>query len=1223
MTPSSQAGVLDLQKYPLIMAQRGRHIKNSGDPIPNLTPGMNVTGRSIIYRFTLTLGTDPTIVPSYSASIIIVQSAYNTTKSDVISTTTTATDFSGGTLTALKTVGATTVQGVTLNGIQRTWDNGDFSSQPFFGSGTQIVLNKQFQLTTGASSEYKSQLVFAGTWHNFTSEVDLTVISTVSMPSFVYRTTGWQATNDTIGYMIEVFTNLLKFGYGSNTSTGAGSYTQIATAGLSLTANSMHRLKVVVSGANHQIFLDNVLYINVNDSKYSQYSLTVLADAPSAYYRMDEASGTTLVDSGPHAWNGTINTSGVTYAQAGAVSTDLDTAQKYDGVAGHALMNTSVNPAGLSHITIECWCKLTSGTFTGNPRLVANGHTDTLNTGMQLWLNTSGHVIMQVGNGTVNGAATSSSALVAGTWTYLVGTYDGSNVRIYFNGVLQQTTAFTGTIASTTFAVGIGYNPVYIGDYFPGAVDEVCIYPSTLSQTQITAHMTSATTLLTTSASAGSIGLRMYNATAGQISTLFDNFGVAQALTGTWLSPALSLAGAAAYGNSVVQWDIDGLPDGTCVISAQTSIDNGATYQSVVNGGAITGLTHGQSLTGVNLLIKMTLTASNAPIVPTLNGVTVWIIGQYSATGTRISPALPLAGAGRALNALVNWNANTPTGTSLAVATSIDGGVSYQSVATPGAAISGISTQPDPNEDVFLVNSSSDYTQGNFGGTTGAWTWDTTNSRLVGSAGVNGVLTVLTALTYADNQVQAVFDQCDGSGLLANYTSAASGYYIQIWDASGVTTQNSVKLFKRSASTNTQVGSTAAITFVRGTPHLFTLDVQTGVITVSMDGSVLITYTDGSPLGAGLPGLLLNALARLYSLRIQQYGQNVSSLSLLTKLTLTSTVPTVTPQVLDMQAFVSSPDIGAGILIPSKSYQRTFLDANIADLNTQSDYWTRWKNDNAILFQPREASAAPFVLSSLNSQVIAGQVINDILVDGAELDNSGDLYRNRQIMRGCIATSVFTEIKVGDGSATSWSVANPLTSPPASIVLNGQSVTFGIKGIDTGKQYYYQIGSTAIDQDSSQTVLQGSDSFSITYTGSYSQDVVRDNTSMTGTITQSMMATIENSAGGSSSGIVEAVLDVSGTPTNVAAATVQADQLLQRFGNIGRTFKCKTLRSGLTPGMQVSLFVPEFNLNNVQMLLTEIDVTVAQAPGVTGGLLYAWALTLTEAVNLVRGCNYS
>jgi hypothetical protein len=966
--------------------------------IPGLLPGTGLGSKSVIFVYTMTNnGNDPTLTPFLSRISGNVQPSYNATKSDVIYTTN-GTGWSAGTLTNLNLSGYNNLQ---LNGYARNWDDAYFGSQTLYGSSSpaQSTNLQKFFLTTGTGADARSRLDFAGNaWQNFTMECDINLPSASVDCSLVWRCTGWQNNNDTYAYMCAVRTNLIQFGHGTNSASGAGSFTGIGNVVIALSANQTYRLKVVVNGTSHKIYLNDVLYINATDSTYS---------------------------------------------------------------------------------------------------------------------------------------------------------------------------------------------------------------------------------------AAGYVGLRYYNNSGSTSTGTFDNFGIVASLSGTWVSPAIDIHALGTILNSELLYQIDSGDNLTTTsFLAEISLNNGSTWTTCTNLQAsgffqcnpVPGLTSGTNVSSMTqVLIRLTITSSTAATglqMPDLTSVTLRVLGSYSASGTRVSPSLSLSAVTRAATSLVNWNAVLPTNTSLAVATSINGGSTYQSVASAGSAITGIALQPSPIDDVFASNSSANYTQSNWGGTTGTWVWDTANSRLTGSGGNYGTLVYSTVLTAADNQAMADFDQCDGSGILTNYTSTSSGYYIQIWDASASGTTNSVKLFKRSSSTNTQIGSTATITFVRGTPHRFVLDIEAGVITVSMDGNSIITYTDGSPLGAGYSGLLLNTLARAYSLRIQQYGQNVSALSLLTKVTLTSTDPTVTPQLLDMQAFVSSPDIGAGSLIPQVVYQKTYISDNITDLNTKSNYWTTFRNDGTLIFQARNATPAPFVLSSLNSQIIAGQTINDILLDAVELDNSGDSYRNHQIMSGAIATATFTEIKFGDGSTQTWNVVNPLTQPPTSIILNGQIQTFGVKGIDTGKNFYYQVGSTAIDQDAGGTILQEADSFTVIYTGSFSQDVILDNTALSGTITQSQMAAIENSAGGSSSGIVEAVLDVSGTPTTVASATAQGNQLLQRDGNIGRTFICKTLRSGLTPGMQIAQIVPEVGLNNVQMLITGIDVSIAQAPGVTGGLLYTWKLTMMEGPNL-------
>ena len=829
----------------------------SGSAVPNLLPGMVVTGRSVSYRDTLTLGSDPTVITiGVGSPTLTVSAAYAATKTDLISTTTTTANFVAGTLTNLATVGA---NGISLNGVQENWDDGDFSNQPMFGGGTlfQQVENKQMVLQTTTGFDLRSQLLFAGQWQNFTAEVDVTVYGTGSNAAgSVYRTSSgaWQNNNDTYAYTVMLSQTQLIFGRGTNSGSGAGAFTSIATATISLAANSVHRLKIIANGSNHQLFVDSVLLINATDATY---------------------------------------------------------------------------PA------------------------------------------------------------------------------------------------------------------------------------------------------------AGYLGLRIFNGTGSTQSAAFDNFGVAAALSGTWQSPSINIAGPGTYGNSEVFWDIDGLPDSTTSITAQTSIDGGSTFQNVTNGGAISGLTAGGSLTGKTLILKLTLAASNAPVVPALNGATVWVMGQYSSSGTRSTaplgydtfvranqsgwgnaidgqswtvgsgsgtaaiasdtgtltatgggttlmhlgsgsaadmgatcrvkytnaasavrvgvrytsasggtmytaylssnqlgiqkfvagaattlasmtftqtlgsyyqlqivaqgttisasawldgsaspttflltatdsaiasggfcvganlatgdtatfnqfkatlypdPGLSLANVGRAANSLVNWNANLPTNTSMTVQTSVDNGVTWSTISSAGNAVPNIATQPATIADSFTANTSANYTQSNFAsGVTGTWTWDTSHSRLTGSGGTNGTLVHNPALTSADSQVMADFDQCDGSGVIANYIDSNNLYFMQVWDGSGTGTQNSVKLFKRSGGVTTQLGSTATIaTWTRGNYRRFILDVQAGVLTASMDGVQLIQQTDGSPLAAGKSGLLLNTLVRCYNLRIQQYGQLLTSSNYLySKVTLTSKI---------------------------------------------------------------------------------------------------------------------------------------------------------------------------------------------------------------------------------------------------------------------------------------------------------------------------------------------
>jgi RHS repeat-associated protein len=68
---------------------------------------------------------------------------------------------------------------------------------------------------------------------------------------------------------------------------------------------------------------------------------------------------------------------------------------------------------------------------------------------------------------------TSTAAVPLNQWTHLVGTYDGSNLRLYINGSLDSTATASGTVATVSQVTEIGYNNVYSSQSFTGKLDEV------------------------------------------------------------------------------------------------------------------------------------------------------------------------------------------------------------------------------------------------------------------------------------------------------------------------------------------------------------------------------------------------------------------------------------------------------------------------------------------------------------------------------------------------------------------------------------------------------------------------------------------------------------------------------------------------------------------------------------------------------------------------------
>ena len=85
------------------------------------------------------------------------------------------------------------------------------------------------------------------------------------------------------------------------------------------------------------------------------------------------------------------------------------------------------------------------------------------------------------------GAAALHPTPSVGEWHHIVGTYDGSNVRIYSDGVEGTPMSYSTPIGTNNEDLKIGWDPDMLG-YFDGLIDEVHIYNRALSEEEIQKH---------------------------------------------------------------------------------------------------------------------------------------------------------------------------------------------------------------------------------------------------------------------------------------------------------------------------------------------------------------------------------------------------------------------------------------------------------------------------------------------------------------------------------------------------------------------------------------------------------------------------------------------------------------------------------------------------------------------------------------------------------------
>jgi Concanavalin A-like lectin/glucanases superfamily/Fibronectin type III domain len=209
---------------------------------------------------------------------------------------------------------------------------------------------------------------------------------------------------------------------------------------------------------------------------------------PIAYWRLDETTGATAADTaGSYAGTLTNGAAWTTGKSGGAV--------RLDGVDDYiALPNVDV-PG--SAITMAAWLNSSSFPATSDQRFVSKATTVAEQDhywmlGQTLAAGPSRLRFRLKTNGATTTLVASSGDLPLNTWYHAAATYDGTQMRLYLNGVLVGSVAKSGALTTNAAVpVNIGRNPD-ARNYMHGVVDDVRIYNRALTPSEITAMVNGA-----------------------------------------------------------------------------------------------------------------------------------------------------------------------------------------------------------------------------------------------------------------------------------------------------------------------------------------------------------------------------------------------------------------------------------------------------------------------------------------------------------------------------------------------------------------------------------------------------------------------------------------------------------------------------------------------------------------------------------------------------------
>jgi hypothetical protein len=214
------------------------------------------------------------------------------------------------------------------------------------------------------------------------------------------------------------------------------------------------------------------------------YAAEVLADAPLLYWRLDELSGLSVDDASGNgndgfvidtiAWNASGAMVGSTAAEFGGGRIESTDGFDFTGTAPFSL-EAWVQPVG---VQVQYARLLSKDTNTGGIRQGWDVLFDNESIQFERWLD---------GSGSFANAVFPDD----GGFFHLTVTYDGTEMKLYIDGVEKGSTGSTKSLPDTTKPFTLGaYNGT--SNAFAGVLDEIAVYDHVLTLPRIQAHVVAA-----------------------------------------------------------------------------------------------------------------------------------------------------------------------------------------------------------------------------------------------------------------------------------------------------------------------------------------------------------------------------------------------------------------------------------------------------------------------------------------------------------------------------------------------------------------------------------------------------------------------------------------------------------------------------------------------------------------------------------------------------------
>jgi len=193
------------------------------------------------------------------------------------------------------------------------------------------------------------------------------------------------------------------------------------------------------------------------------------------YLPFDEGAGDTVKDLSGNGNDGTVK-------NTKWVDGKIGKALEFSGTSYVDIPNSD-SLSMTQAVTVMAWVSMKGGT-SGEMAIVSKGQWAANDLPYELTINPTGVIYWQMYDSAGRDSCSPTSPTTE-EWHHITGTYDGKTFKCYIDGEMKKDFAYVGKIPQNTASVTIGKRSKADECYFIGAIDEVAIFSSALTEEEI------------------------------------------------------------------------------------------------------------------------------------------------------------------------------------------------------------------------------------------------------------------------------------------------------------------------------------------------------------------------------------------------------------------------------------------------------------------------------------------------------------------------------------------------------------------------------------------------------------------------------------------------------------------------------------------------------------------------------------------------------------------